>query len=192
MGCYYDPVPEQSVTFRLNHCVCTVIAVDLQPCDFRECGSAVHCQCIKSQLNFALQVWIFQSMSMRIHRPAMPCQSMITVSSTSCMIIVRGPKNLVKAPLSMYSFPCGCRQASGGFKGSNREGLVLSMNTTKLILRQVIAAIQGLHRTHTLHADVKPDNFLVSPAACLIAMSAECACTAVTFAEYEWPIWVSQ
>ena len=75
--------------------------------------------------------------------------------------------------LPMYRSACGYRQATGGFKGSNREGLVFSCDTTKLILRQVIAAIQGVHRTHTLHGDIKPDNFLVRCASCLLE-SCEC------------------
>ena len=55
-----------------------------------------------------------------------------------------------------------CRQASGGFKGSNREGLVFELAHTKLILRQVAQAMQEVHGHATLHGDVKPDNFLVS------------------------------
>ncbi len=55
-----------------------------------------------------------------------------------------------------------CRQASGGFKGSNRDGLVFELAHTKLILRQVVQAMQGVHGHATLHGDVKPDNFLVS------------------------------
>lgn len=62
----------------------------------------------------------------------------------------------------MYGCAVECRQATDGFKGSNREGLVFSLETTKLILAQVIAAIQGVHCTNTLHADIKPENFLVS------------------------------
>ena len=72
---------------------------------------------------------------------------------------------------------CVCRQATGGFKGSNREGLVFSLDTTKLILTQITAAIQGVHRTHTLHGDVKPDNFLVS-SPYLKAAAADGLCTA--------------
>ena len=96
-----------------------------------------------------------------------------------------GGKSLVKALLLICCSACGCRQATGGFKGSNREGLVFSLDTTKRILRQVLAAIQGVHRTHTLHGDIKPDNFLVSLESC------EC-CTTATFAEYAWPIWMFQ
>jgi len=57
---------------------------------------------------------------------------------------------------------CACRQASGGFKGSNRAGLVFELAQTKFILRQVVRAMQGVHEKATLHGDVKPDNFLVS------------------------------
>ncbi|DBA72225.1 TPA: hypothetical protein ACH3X2_010618 [Trebouxia sp. C0005] len=52
-------------------------------------------------------------------------------------------------------------QASGGFKGSNRDGLVFELAHTKSIMRQVVQAMQGVHDHATLHGDVKPDNFLV-------------------------------
>jgi len=60
------------------------------------------------------------------------------------------------------SWHSACRQASGGFKGSNRDGLVFELAHTKFILRQVVQAMQGVHGHATLHGDVKPDNFLVS------------------------------
>ncbi|DBA79548.1 TPA: hypothetical protein ACH3X1_008249 [Trebouxia sp. C0004] len=53
------------------------------------------------------------------------------------------------------------RQASGGFKGANRDGLVFELAQTKFILRQIVQAMQGVHGHATLHGDVKPDNFLV-------------------------------
>lgn len=58
---------------------------------------------------------------------------------------------------------CGCRQATGGFKGSNRDQLVFGLQQTNFIFRQVAQAVQALHGKATLHGDVKPDNFLVSP-----------------------------
>lgn len=42
-----------------------------------------------------------------------------------------------------------CRQATGGFKGSNREGLVFSVQETKFILGQTVTAMQGVHGMHT-------------------------------------------
>ena len=55
-----------------------------------------------------------------------------------------------------------CRQATGGFKGANRDSLVFSLQETKVILAQVVRALQGVHCKQTLHGDVKTDNFLVS------------------------------
>ncbi|KAL0050477.1 hypothetical protein WJX82_000446 [Trebouxia sp. C0006] len=63
--------------------------------------------------------------------------------------------------LASQSLKAYIGQATGGFKGSNREGLTFELAHTKFILRQVVQAMQGVHGHATLHGDVKPDNFLV-------------------------------
>lgn len=78
----------------------------------------------------------------------------------STILVVVSTTSIWCLPYQPHLGPC--RQATGGFKGANRDSLVFSLQETKVILAQIVRALQGVHCKQTLHGDVKTDNFLVS------------------------------